>query len=73
MEISAEKTNMVTNSANGIQREIKVKGQKLGTATSFKYFGAVVSDDRPNQRFSQGTAALTKMKPIWRDSNLSLG
>ena len=32
MEISAEKTN----SANGIQREIKVKWQKLGTLTSFK-------------------------------------
>ena len=41
MEISAEKTN----SANGIQREIKVKGQKLGTVTSFKYLGVVVSDD----------------------------
>ena len=40
MEISAEKTKLMTNSANGIQREIKVKGQKLGTVTSFKYLGA---------------------------------
>ena len=31
IEISAEKTKLMTNSANGIQREIKVKGQKLGT------------------------------------------
>ena len=31
MEISVEKTKLMTNSANGIQREIKVKGQKLGT------------------------------------------
>ena len=45
MEISAEKTKLMTNSANGIQREIKVKGQKLGTVTSFKYLGAIVSDD----------------------------
>ena len=30
MEISAEKTKLMTNSASGIQREIKVKGQKLG-------------------------------------------
>ena len=37
MEISAEKTKLMTNSANGIQREIKVKGQKLGSVTSFKY------------------------------------
>ena len=43
--ISAEKTNLMTNSANGILREIKVKGQKLGTVTSFKYLGAVVTDD----------------------------
>ena len=35
----------MTNSANGIQREINEKGQKLGTVTSFKYLGAVVSDD----------------------------
>ena len=37
MEISAEKTKLMTNSANGIQREIKVKRQQLGTVTSFKY------------------------------------
>ena len=45
MEISSEETTIMTNSVNGIQREIKVKGQKSGTVTSFKYLGAVVSDD----------------------------
>ena len=77
MEISVEKTKLMTNSANGIQREIKVKGQKLGTVTSFKYLGAVVSDDgsKPEvlSRIAQATAALTKRKPIWRDKNLYLG
>ena len=77
MEISAEKTKLMTNSANGIQREIKVKGQKLGTVTNFKYLGAVVSDDgsKPEvlSRIAQATAALTKLKPIWRDNNISLG
>ena len=77
MEISAEKTKLMTNSANGIQREIKVKGQKLGTVTSFKYLGAVVSDDssKPEvlSRIAQATAALSKLKPIWRDKNISLG
>ena len=77
MEISAEKTKLMTNSANGIQREIKVKGQKLGTVTSFKDLGAVVSDDgsKPEvlSRIAQATAALTKLKPIWRDNNISLG
>ena len=37
MEITAEKTKLMTNSANGIHREIKVKWQKLGTVTSFYY------------------------------------
>ena len=77
MEVSAEKTKLMTNSVNGIQREIKVKGQKLGTVTSFKYLGAVISDDgsKPEvlSRIAQATAALTKMKPIWRDNNISLG
>ena len=45
MEISAEKIKPRTNSANGIQREIKVKGQVLGTVTKMM---------APNQRFSQG-------------------
>ena len=68
MEISAEKTKLMTNSANGIQTEIKVKGQKLGVVTSFKYLGTVVSDDGSKQEvlssIEQATAALTKLKPI---------
>ena len=67
----------MTNSANGIQRDINVRGQKLGTVTSFKYLGAVVSDDgsKPDvlSRIAQATVALTKLKPIWRDNNISLG
>ena len=77
MEISAERTRLMTGSAGGIQRDIKVKGQKLGTVTSFKYLGAVVSDDgsKPEvlSRIAQATAALTKLKPIWRDGSMSLG
>ena len=45
METSTEKTKLMTNSVNGIQREIKKKGHKLGTVTSFKYLGAIVSDE----------------------------
>ena len=77
MEISGEKTKLITNSANDIQREIKVKGHKLGTVTSFKYLRAVVSDDgcKPEvlSRIAQATVALTKLKPIWRVNNISLG
>ena len=45
MRISADKAKLMTNSADDIQREIKVQGQKLGTITTLKYFGAVVLDD----------------------------
>ena len=45
MESSAEKTKLMTNSANRIQKEIKVKGQQLVTLTSFNNLGTVVSDD----------------------------
>ena len=72
IEISAEKTKLMTNSSNGIQREIKVKGLKFGTVISFKYLGTVVSDDgcKPGvlSRIAEATAALTKLKPIWRDN-----
>ena len=51
--------------------------QKFGTVSSFKYLGAVVSNDgsKPEvlSRIAQATAALTKLKPIWRDDNISLG
>ena len=71
------KTKMVTISASGILRKIKVKQQNLGTVTSFKYLGAVVSDDgsKPEvlSSIAQATVTLTKPKPIWRDNNISLG
>ena len=65
------------NSAIGIQREIKVKGQTLEIVTSFKYLGAIVSDEGSKaevlSRIAQATAALMKLSPIWRDYNISLG
>ena len=46
MEISAEKTKLMTNNTTGINTEIKVNGQKLETVTSFKYLGSVITDER---------------------------
>ena len=45
MEISAEKTQLMTNNTSGINKEIKVNGQKLETVTSFKYLDSVLSDE----------------------------
>ena len=76
MVISTEKAKLMANSAYGILKEIKVKGQKLCTVTSLKNLGAVVSDDgsKPEilSRIAQATTALTKLKLSWRYNNISL-
>ena len=41
IEISAEKTKLMTNNTSGLHTEIQVHGQKLETVTSFKYLGSV--------------------------------
>ena len=68
MEISAEKTKLMTNNTSGINTEIKVNGQKLETVTSFKYLGSVITDEGSKRellcRIAQATAALTRLKPI---------
>ena len=45
MEISAEKTKLMTNNTSGISIEIKVIGLKLETVTSFKYLGSFITDE----------------------------
>ena len=77
MEISAEKTKLMTNNSNGmIKTEIKVNGQKLGTVTSFKYLGSVITDEssKPEilSRIAHTTAPLTRLKPVWIDKSISL-
>ena len=61
MKINAEKTKLMTNNTSGINREIKVNGQKLETVTSFKYLGSVITDEgsKPELpcRIAQATAA----------------
>ena len=68
MEISAEKTTLMTSSTNGINTEITVNGHKLETVTSFKYLGSIVPDEgsKPEilSRIAQTTAALTRLKPV---------
>lgn len=62
IEISAKKTKLMTNNANGIQRQIKMKGKKLDIVTSFRYLDTVASDEGSKLvvllRISQTTASL---------------
>ena len=54
MEISAENTKLMSNSANGTQREIKTKRQKLGTVTSSNILKQLSQMMAQNRRSSQG-------------------
>ena len=75
MEIGPDKTKVMTNNPNGFQREIKIKGQRLEEVENFKYLGAIISNEgsKPEilSRIAQ-TTALSRLKIIWRDKNISL-
>ncbi|GFR58353.1 endonuclease-reverse transcriptase [Elysia marginata] len=45
MEISAEKTKIMTNCKESSKKEIKVNGQILESVTKFKYRGSIISDE----------------------------
>ena len=66
----------MTNNTTGINTEIKVNGQKLETVTSFNYLGSVITDEssKPEilSRIAQTIAALTRLKSVWDDRNISL-
>ena len=66
MEISAEKTMLMTNNTSDINTGIEVNGLKLETVTSFKYLGSIITDEgsKPEilSRIAQTTAALAGSK-----------
>ena len=76
MEIGPDKIKVMTNNPNGFQREIKIKGQRLEEVENFKYLGAIISNEgsKPEilSRIAQTKAALSRLKIIWRDKNISL-
>ena len=71
MEISAEKTRLMTNNISSINTEIKVNGEKLETVTSFKYLDSLTTDEGSKleilSRIAQTTTALARLKPVWND------
>ena len=68
MEISAEKTKLMTNNTRSINTEIKVNGQKLEAVTSSKFLGSVITDEGSKLeilcRIAQTTAALMRLKSV---------
>ena len=76
MQISAEKTQLMTNNTNGISTDITIDDKKFETVRSFKYLGAIVSDggSKPEvlSKIFQTTAAATKPKVIWNDKDIAI-
>ena len=76
MEISAERTKLITNNTSGINAKFKVNRQTLETLTSFKYLGSVITDEgsKPEilSRIAQTAAALTRLKPVLNDRSISV-
>ena len=76
MEIGPDKTKVMTNNPNGFQREIKIKGQRLEEVENFKNLEVIISNggSKPEilSRLAQTTAALSRLKIIWRDKKISL-
>ena len=76
MEISAEKTKLMTNNINGISTAVIANGKVLESVEKFKYLGSTITEEgsKPEllSRIAQTTAALTRLKPIWKDNNISL-
>ena len=76
MEIGPDKTKVMTNNSNGFQRENEIKGQKLEEMENFKYLGVIISNEgsKPEilSRIGQTTAALSRLKTIWKDKTSRL-
>ena len=77
MEISGEKTKKImTNNINGMTTALHIAGNTLYEVQSFKYLGAIISEEGSKSevlaRIAQATAALSSLKKIWRDRNITL-
>ena len=74
MGINAEKTKIMSN--NEFKSEVKVGGQSLEKVSSFKYLGYLISAERSKAeilaRKAQTTAALCKLRNIWRSKKITL-
>ena len=66
----------MTNNINGMTTALHIAGNTLDEVQSFKYLGAIISEEgsKPEvlARIAQATAALSSLKKIWRDRNITL-
>ena len=76
MEISTEKTKLMTSSAQPITTKITVNGKELETVDHFKYLGTIISEVSKTKilaRAAQTATAMARLKTTWRDRNIPVG
>ena len=76
MEISAEKTKLMTNNNDEFNSTIKINDEPLEIVNSFKYLGAIISPEGSKKeilaRIGDATSSLTKLSKIWSDRNIRM-
>ena len=63
MQISAEKTHLMTNNTNGFSTDITIDNKKLETTRSFIYLGTIVSDEGSKPEVLSSIAQTTAAVP----------
>ena len=76
IEVSTEKSKIMTNSMNNTSADISMKSQKLEEVTGFKYLGATLCKDGTSSaevciRIAPAMAATTRLNRIWRCNTIS--
>ena len=76
MEVSSEKSKVMTNSANKTPTQIYMNGQQLEEVSAFKYLGATLTKDSRStieikSRLAITTSIMAKLDKIWKNKNIS--
>ena len=76
IEVSSEKSKVMTNSANKTPAQIYMNGQQLEEVSAFKYLGATLTKDSRStteikSRLAIATSIMAKLDKIWKNENIS--
>ena len=76
MDVSTEKSTMMTNCTNSLNADITMNGQKLEEITSFKYLGATLGKDgtcstEVRVRIASAMAAMARLNRIWHCNTIN--
>ena len=76
MEVSTEKSKIMTTNTNNVSAGISMNGQKLEEVTSFRYRGATLCKDstcsaKARIRIASAMTAMARLNRIWRCNTTS--